>query len=518
MPLLDWLNKNQALRTAGRVPFRLLETVSAHGDVGGASNDNWLIRGDNLEALKALLPFFAGRVKCIYIDPPYNTRSAFEHYDDNLEHSQWLSMIYPRLELLRELLAEDGSIWVSIDDNEAHYLKVVMDEVFGRGNFVANVVWQKKYAVANDHKTIAPMHDHILVFQKSAAWKRNLLPRTDEKDRQYKFEDDAGVFRASDYTCNKTFEERPNLYYPILQPNTGKEIWPSKTRVWAYSREEHQRHVAEGFIYWGKDGKGNTPSFKRYRHLLKNDGVVPQTLWQHEFAGHTDGSRKEVREVLGSQSLADDFITPKPELLISRVLQVATNPGDLVLDSFLGSGTTAAVAHKMGRRWIGIEMGEHAETHCLPRLQKVVAGEAGGISAAVGWTGGGGFRFFRLGEAVFEADGRINAAIRFPTLAAWVWYQETRTPWSMPPLGIEPTPLLGSHDGTAYFLLYNGILGDRRPQGGNVLTGPILALLDALAPPTGPRVIYGESCRLSPPRLKAAGIVFKQIPYDIRAR
>ena len=515
MPLLDWLNKNQALRTAGRVPFRLLETVSVHGD---ADNHNWLIQGDNLEALKALLPFHAGRIKCIYIDPPYNTRSAFEHYDDNLEHSQWLSMIYPRLELLRELLAEDGSIWVSIDDNEAHYLKVVMDEIFGRGNFVANVVWQKKYAVANDHKSIAPMHDHILVFQKSIAWKRNLLPRTDEKDKQYKFKDEFGVFRTSDYTCNKTFEERPNLYYPILQPNTGKEIWPSKTRVWAYSLEEHLRHVSEGFIYWGKEGKGNTPAFKRYKHLLKNDGVVPQSLWQHDFAGHTDGSRKEVREVLGSQSLANDFITPKPELLISRILEIATKPGDLVLDSFLGSGTTAAVAHKMGRRWIGIEMGEHAKTHCLPRLEKVVAGEQGGISAAVNWSGGSGFRFMRLGDAVFEADGRINPVIRFTTLAAWVWYQETRTPWPLPSPDNAQTPLIGIHEGTAYYLLYNGILGDRRPQGGNVLTGPLLATLNELAPHNGPRVIYGESCRLSPQRLKAAGIVFKQIPYDIRAR
>lgn len=199
------------------------------------------------------------------------------------------------------------------------------------------------------------------------------------------------------------------------------------------------------------------------------------------------------------------------------MLDIATNPGDLVLDSFLGSGTTAAVAHKMGRRWIGIEMGAHAETHCLPRLEKVVAGEPGGISAAVDWQGGGGFRYFTLGQPVFLADGVINPEIRFATLAAWVWYQETRTPW-VPDAGIKPTPLLGVHEGTAYFLLYNGILGDRRPQGGNVLTSAVLAALDELSPQAGPRVVFGESCRLSPARLKAAGIVFRQIPYDIRAR
>lgn len=235
------------------------------------------------------------------------------------------------------------------------------------------------------------------------------------------------------------------------------------------------------------------------------------SLWKHGLAGHTQDAMKEMLALFGDEP----FSTPKPEKLVHTILHIATNPGDLVLDSFLGSGTTAAVAHKMGRRWIGIEMGEHARTHCLPRLEKVVAGEAGGISAAVDWSGGGGFRFFRLGQPVFLPDGGINPEIRFATLAAWVWYQETRTPWAP---GGEPAPLLGVHEGSAYYLLYNGILGDRRPQGGNVLTGPLLAKLDGLAPPAGPRVIYGESCRLSPTRLKALGIVFKQIPYDIRAR
>ncbi|MEO7559256.1 MAG: site-specific DNA-methyltransferase [Nitrosospira sp.] len=305
---------------------------------------------------------------------------------------------------LHPKLSEDGSIWVSIDDNEGHYLKVIMDEVFGRKNFVANVVWQKKYAVANDHKTIAPMHDHLLMFRKSSSWQRNLLPRTDEKDRQYRYEDELGIFRPDNYTCSKTAEERPNLYYPIEQPNTSEKIWPSRIRVWAYSKEEYLRHVSEGFIYWGKNGLGKTPSFKRYKHLLRNDGVVPQTLWTHAFAGHTDGSRKEVREVLGTSSLVDDFITPKPELLVSRVLQASTNLNDLVLDSFLGSGTTAAVAHKMGRRYISIEIGEHAETHCVPRLRKVIDDEQDGISEFVEWKGG--FRFYRLGAPVFDADGR----------------------------------------------------------------------------------------------------------------
>jgi hypothetical protein len=404
-----------------------------------------------------------------------------------------------------------------------------MDEVFGRGNFVANVIWQKKYAVANDHKTIAPMHDHVHVYQRSPEWQRNLLPRDESKDRQYKHADERGTFRVSDYTCAKSSDERPNLYYPVTQPNTGQEIWPSKTRVWAYSSDEYARHAREGFIYWGKDGKGKTPGFKRYLHLLKNDGVVPGTLWPHEFAGHTDGSRKEAREVLGSTALASDFITPKPELLISRVMTVATNPGDLVLDSFLGSGTTAAVAHKMGRRWIGIEMGEHALTHCLPRLEKVLAGEQGGISAAVGWQGGGGFQLLRLGERVFDESGRIHPQVRFAALAAFVWQRETRSAYLGPAgnPGARPgTPLIGVHEGTAIHLLYNGILGDQRPDSGNVLNLAVLQALKRIhpagspssGPHTGPQVVYGEACTLGEARLQAEQITFRQIPYELAAQ
>lgn len=512
MPQLTWLGDDAARHAHRRVPFKLIETVETVGD---PASGNLLLQGDNLEALKSLLPLYAGRVKCIFIDPPYNTKSAFEHYDDNLEHSQWLSMMRPRLTLLRELLAEDGSIWVTIDDNEAHYLKVLMDEVFGRGNFVANVVWQKKYAVANDHKTIAPMHDHGLVYRKSPLWRRNLVPRTAEKDRQYRYEDERGVFRVSDYTCNKSSDERPNLYYPILNPQ-GVEVWPKKTAVWRYSQERHQQNVSQGLVYWGRDGTSRVPAFKRYRKDLINDGIIPQTLWLHDYASHTDAARKEVRAVMDSQGLADDFLTPKPEGLLVRVLEIASNPNDLILDSFLGSGTTAAVAHKMGRRWIGIEMGEHARTHCLPRLRKVVEGEQGGVSQAVGWAGGGGFRFARLGDSVFEADGRIHPGVRFPALAGWLWFAETRTP--APDAGFG-SPLLGIDGDTAIVLLYNGILGDRRPQGGNVLTHAVWTHLQSLAPGHAGRWrIFGEANRLGPATCKRLGIEFRQIPYDLGAR
>ena len=569
MPTLDWLHRAAAFSVANQVPYRLLETVSHHGSGDEKSTDNLLIHGDNLEALKALMPFYRGRIKCIFIDPPYNTQSAFEHYDDKLEHSQWLSMMLPRLELLRDLLSEDGSIWVTIDDNEAHYLKVLMDEVFGRGNFVANVMWEKKFSPQNDAHQLSINHDHVLVFAKrTELWRPKLLPRSSKQLGNFKNPDaDArGDWLSVDYTCAKTRDERPNLYYPIRNPLTGKEVLPSPTRVWAYDRESTQKNQDANLLFWGVKGENERPRLKKFIDSVQA-GTVPTTVWRHDEVGNNQDAKKEVLALESSGA----FTTPKPERLIQRVLQLATNPGDLVLDSFLGSGTTAAVAHKMGRRWIGIEMGEHALTHCLPRLQKVVAGEQGGISAAVGWGqskdgqpfDGGGFRLARLGAPVFGPDGSIDPGVRFATLAAYIWQQETATAWDAAK-GTPGTPYLGTHsvfdsysrlmdgrqgpisletsggDGeagtaptteppaptlrsrTAYYLLFNGILGDKRPAGGNVLTHAVLQSLlqlHAATPhPDAPLVVYGEACRLGAARLAQANVVFKHIPYDVKAR
>ena len=350
MPTLNWLTRDEDVRAASRAPYRLLEEASDLS-AGDMDTGNMLIQGDNLEALKALLPFYAGRVKCVYIDPPYNTRSAFEHYDDNLEHTKWLAMMWPRLELLRDLLAEDGSIWVSIDDNEGHYLKVLMDEVFGRSNFVANIIWEKKFSPQNDAVYLSDNHDHIHCFARSKQhWVRNLLPLSEKQKSNYKNEDNdpRGPWTSTDYTCAKTRWERPNLYYPILQPNTGVEIWPNENRVWGYDPEATKRNIEEDRIWWGKEGKNSKPRIKKFLEL-KETSVVPKTIFLHTEAGTNQDSRREVRAL----RLASDFQTPKPERLIQRILHIATDPGDIVLDSFLGSGTTAAVAHKMGRRWIG---------------------------------------------------------------------------------------------------------------------------------------------------------------------
>lgn len=502
MPVLNWLNKDDAVNAAQKVPYRLLEGVPelSHGD---AATDNMLIQGDNLEALKALLPLYAGKIKCIYIDPPYNTKSAFEHYDDNLEHSKWLSMIYPRFELLRDLLTEDGSIWVSIDDNEGHYLKVIMDEIFGRANFVTNVIWEKADSPRNSARQFSSDHDHLFVYSKNPDWQPRKLPRTEEANSIYSNPDgdERGDWLPGDPYANKPYSRG---LYSIKGP-TGRTFSPPPGRYWRISEERLRELDDEGRIWWGPTGDAR-PSIKRY--LSEVSDLVPRTLWKKDAVGSNRTSKNEMRNLFPEEA---SFDTPKPEALVERVLNIASFPDDLVLDSFLGSGTTAAVAHKMGRRYIGIEMGEHASTHCAPRLKKVIDGEQGGISKAVGWQGGGGFRFYRLGEPVFDEYGAIQPEIKFPTLASYIWYLETRQPMT----DEANSPLLGVHNGTAYYLLYNGILGDRRPQGGNVLTGPVLESLPAH---DGPKVIYGETSRFGKARLDAESITFKQIPYDVRMR
>ena len=509
MPILNWLGRDEALKTATNTPYRLLEEVPELG-YGDKTKENMIVQGDNLEALKALLPFYAGQVKCIYIDPPYNTGSAFEHYDDNLEHSQWLSLIYPRLELLREFLSEDGSIWISIDDDEGHYLKVICDEVFGRKNFINNIIWQKKFSPQNDAKWFSDNHDHILCYAKNKEiWRPNLLQRTEEMNARYKNPDSdpRGVWTSGDLSA-KTYSQ--NTDYPIFTPS-GRKVNPPKSRSWIYTKEKLLELINDNRIWFGKNGN-NTPRLKKFLSEVKQ-GSVALTIWRHQEVGHNQDAKKEVKEF----NSKDVFATPKPEKLIERILTLASNSGDLILDSFLGSGTTAAVAHKMGRRYIGIEMGNHAITHCVPRLKAVIDGEQGGISKAVNWQGGGGFRFYKLGDEVFDADGSINENISFENLSAHIWFTETKTPFNKP---TQKTTYLGTFDNVSYALLYNGILRDKKVDGGNVLTNKTLNVIleDMKHQPYEKLVIYGESSRILQARLKSLCIEFKQTPYDIKAR
>ena len=390
---LTWIGKGEEPKLEPRI---LIENPEySYGD---PKSENMLIHGDNLLALKALEQEYAGKVKCIYIDPPYNTGNAFEHYDDGIEHSLWLNLMKPRLDLLRNLLSNDGSIWISIDDDECHYLKVLCDMVFGRNNFINNVIWEKKYSPQNDAKWLSDSHDHILVYAKNKdIWRPNLLPRGEKQNQYYKYDDKdgRGLWR-SDNILVKSFTA--NRIFPITNPNTGQQYFPPEGRCWRYSEETAMQMLAENRFYFGKDGKG-APQVKRYLDEVK-DGVTSKTIFFRDEVGDNQEAKNEIKIF----NPIDVFATPKPERLMERILFLASNPGDLVLDSFLGSGTTAAVAHKMGRKWIGVELGEHAKTHCIPRLKAVIQGEQGGISKAVNWQGGGGFKFYTLAPSLLKQD------------------------------------------------------------------------------------------------------------------
>lgn len=390
---LTWIGKGNELKLEPRILIE--DTAKSYGD---PKAENILIYGDNLLALKALEQNFAGKIKCIYIDPPYNTGNAFEHYDDGVEHSQWLNLMKPRLDILRNLLSDEGSIWISIDDDESHYLKVLCDEVFGRINFVANVIWEKKYSPQNDAKWLSDSHDHILIYaKKKEIWRPYLLPRTEEMNERYKNPDNdpRGVWKSGDLLRK---DVQNSGIYEIVTP-AGRKCNPPIGRSWRVPQYRYFEMVADNRIWFGKDGKA-IPSIKRFLSEVQ-DGMVSKTIWFRTEVGDNDESAKEIKKLFQSVT----FSTPKPERLIKRVLELGTKTGDIILDSFLGSGTTAAVAHKMNRRWIGIELGEHAVTHCLPRLQKVVDGtDKGGIAEAVNWSGGGGFKFYTLAPSLLKQD------------------------------------------------------------------------------------------------------------------
>lgn len=412
---LTWVGKENEIKVEPRILIEnpALSNIS-HKTAGQASIfdaenadgfDNMLIHGDNLLALKALESKFAGQVKCIYIDPPYNTGYAFAHYDDNLEHSIWLSLMKPRLEIMRNLLDKQGSLWISIDDDEQAYLKVLCDEIFGRSNFVANIIWEKKFSPQNDAKWLSDSHDFIMVYAKDKEnWKPNLLPRTADMDERYSNPDNdpRGPWTSSDLTA-RTYSA--NCDYPITTPS-GRVVSPSASRSWTVDRATFEQLVTDNRVWFGVNGS-NVPRKKTFLSEVQS-GVVPMTIWKCSEVGHNQEAKKEVKALIP----INPFATPKPERLIEKILKIASSKGELVLDSFLGSGTTAAVAQKMGRRWIGIEMGDHAYTHCKVRLDKVIDGsDQGGISKSVNWKGGGGYRFYELAPTLVVTDKFGNPVI-----------------------------------------------------------------------------------------------------------
>jgi adenine-specific DNA-methyltransferase len=390
MPELTWVGKENRPRPVRQVLRK--DPVLSHRKGKHGLFDNRLILGDNRLALEALEDEFTGKIRCAYLDPPYNTGTAFEDFDDGIDHSLWLSLMHERVEILWRLLHRDcGSLWVSIDDREMAYLKVLLDEVCGRANFVATNVWQKRYSREN-REAIGDAHEYILVYARDPVvfkHDRNLIPLEDKQTRQYANPDDdpRGPWQSVSLLAQGY---RRNQMYEIVAPS-GRRHRPPAGNCWKVIEPEYEKLVADKRVYFGRDGNG-VPRRKEF--LSKARGLVPWTWWPHDDVGHTGESRAEANELFGAEV---SFGTPKPERLMKRIIEIATDPGDIVLDSFAGSGTTGAVAHKMGRRWIMVEVGEHCHTHIIPRMKKVIDGsDAGGVTEITGWRGGGGFRYYRL--------------------------------------------------------------------------------------------------------------------------
>ncbi len=459
MPELTWIGKDKVVNHHHDVPFRILEKQynftgsagiparsSEEDETGGQGcprSGNKIIHGDNLAALKSLLPEYEGRVKCIYIDPPYNTGNEGWVYNDNVNdpklkrwlnqvvgkegedlsrHDKWLCMMYPRLKLLRRLLSDDGSIWISIDDSEIQSLRMLMDEIFGRQKFIACNVWQKRYSREN-REAIGDVHEYIVVYAKSPEMfkvQRNLIPLTDDQAKIYKNNNDdpQGRWRGIPMSAQGY---RPNQMYPITSP-TGKTFLPPEGRCWSMTEPEFRKLEVAGRVNFGKNGDAQ-PSIVRY--LSEVEGFVPWTWWTHDEVGHTDESRKEIREIFGTQTA---FETPKPTRLIERILQIATKPDAIVLDSFAGSGTTAHAVLKLNaadggnRKFILIEQEDYAETITAERVRRVMNGYGDGTKAAPGL--GGSFDYYTIGEPLFHEDGNLNEDIGVEEIRKYVAYSE----------------------------------------------------------------------------------------------
>ena len=368
--------------------------------------DNLIIKGNNLIALHSLKKRYSGKVKLIYIDPPYNTGKDSFNYNDHFNHSTWLTFIKNRLEVAWDLLADDGTIWISIDDYESHYLKVLADTIFGRENFLNEVIWQRAYAPVNLKKTFSRSHDTILVYAKNNSSEKELnkLPRDEEANSRYKNPDNdsRGVWQSDNLSVGPAVESN---IYEIITPS-GRSVFPPEGYSWRLNKERFKEYLNDNRIWFGEDGN-NVPRIKRFLSEVK-DGVVAQTLWTYKEVGHNQDAKKEIKNLFDGQAA---FGTPKPEKLIQRIIQLGSEEGDLILDFFMGSGTTQAVAHKMKRQYIGIEQMDYIETVSVERLKKVIAGEQGGISKDVEWQGGGSFVYCELKNDAQDFLNKVENAL-----------------------------------------------------------------------------------------------------------
>ncbi len=581
MPTLHWVGKDKVVRHHHDVPFKVLKREYRFASAQPAANTstgNKIIHGDNLEALKALLPEYEGRIQCIYIDPPYNTGNEGWVYNDNVNdprllkwlnkvvgkegedlsrHDKWLCMMYPRLKLLHRLLAEDGSMWVSIDGNEQASLRLLLDEIFGVNNLVSEIVWQKRVSPANDAKFFSSDHEYIFVYARNKnIFTLNRLERTENQLSNYKNPDGdpRGNWNSVTYTCNKTADERPNLYYGIKNPNTGDIIFPKKTAVWKYDEKKHMENETNNLLFWGMDGKNKAPRMKRFLEGMGN--VVPRSIFQYSDFGHTQEARTELLGILENSA----FSTTKPVKLISRILEIASNQDSIILDSFAGSGTTAHAVLKLNaqdggkRKFILVEMMDYAETITAERVRRVMDGygenppppapltEGEGSTTPIAGRGskvveglGGGFEYFTLGEALFTENGQLNEAVGVEAILRYVAYSERIADFSCPLTQLRQTDsvlktesvfprekegrcgelppakdatgcyYLGETHGVQVYFIYQP---DR-------VTSLDVDLLAQLPVKPGKLVIYADQCLLGEDFMRRHGIIFKKIPRDI---
>jgi adenine-specific DNA-methyltransferase len=568
MPTLHWIGKDKVVKHHHEVPFKTLRREYVHTAPEGTpanSTGNRIIHGDNLEALKALLPEFEGRVKCIYIDPPYNTGNEGWVYNDNVNdpriqkwlhqvvgkegedlsrHDKWLCMMYPRLKLLHRLLAANGLLFVNLDDTEASYCRCMLDEIFGRSNCLASVSWEKRYTRSNNAKMFYSLKDTILVYRRTDAVTFLREERTEKSDSLYKNPDNdpRGQWMTSSYVNPAIKEKRPNLVYEIENPFNGQLI-NHPTHAWKYEKNEHLRHVRENRLWWGNDKNAIYPRLKLF--LNESDGgLVPVDVWKYQDSGTTDEGGNELKEIFGSAL----FDNPKPTRLIERVLKLATDSDSIILDSFAGSGTTAHAVLKLNaqdggnRRFIMTEMMDYAETITAERVRRVMNGygdpspqpsPAGRGSKFVPGLGGS-FEYYTIGEALFDEDGNLNEAVPVEEIRRYVAYTEgiecvgaKQDSPASPAFGLHgstgeadetfASPLqdthhpayLGTSSDAAYFFYYE-------PDRATTLDHEYLSTLtfsDNRRPTT--LVVYADNCLLSQDQLRKHGIIFKKIPRDI---
>lgn len=531
MPTLNWIGKEAVVKHHKEVPFRLLEPAPelSCGTAQGKESGNLIVQGDNLHALKALLPRYAGQVKCIYIDPPYNTGNEGWAYNDNVNspeirkwlgevvgkegetldrHDRWLCMMYPRLVLLKQFLRDDGAIFVSIDDNEVATLRLLMDEIFGAKNFVCSFVWKRRTTPdSRNLNGVSTDHEFVVVYQRTDTF--CVTGQTKDLTKYSNPDNDTrGSWMSDNLTGLANSVERPNLHYAVVHPVSGHEYPPHPSRGWIYGRERMEQLIRDGRILWPKK-PGGRPRLKRFVSDMKSETTGFSTVL--DAPGNVEAT-KELSDVLGPRV----FSFPKPSRLVQLLIAQSTNQDSLILDSFAGSGTTGHAVLKQNaedggtRCFILVEMDENIARNVTAKRVRCVAQGYTGVKGNVVAGLGGGFQFCQLStDPLFDADGQIRSDVTFAQLAEFVWFAETGTGYT----GSADSPLLGTHEGRAIYLLYNGILKDKSVSGGNVLTAPVFAILPKF---TGPKVIYAAANRMGA-RTMREGITFKQTPYALEA-